>query len=175
MKQNLQTSLPVINANTSGAGVISEAATRSGLNNVAGQTRGDFESSGPPRQHLLNLSEADFKIWLTANGEKPFRARQVFNAIFQHRVRDFDEVTELSKKLREKLSEHFVIYQSGESAVVQSSDGTDKLLVRLADGGEVECVLLRDGKRRSICISSQVGCAMGAFFAPAGSTESIET
>jgi 23S rRNA (adenine2503-C2)-methyltransferase len=77
-------------------------------------------------------------------------------------------MSDLPKGLRKDLAESFCIWTAAESAVQTSSDGTDKLLIRLADGGEVECVLLRDGPRRSICVSSQVGCAMGCVFCASG-------
>ena len=77
-------------------------------------------------------------------------------------------MTNLPKSLREELERQFVILTATESVVSTSSDGTDKLLIRFADGGEVECVLLRDGPRRSICVSSQVGCAMGCVFCASG-------
>ena len=74
----------------------------------------------------------------------------------------------LPKGLREALEDSFQVWAGKEAAVQTSSDGTDKLLIRLADGGEVECVLLRDDPRRSICVSSQVGCAMGCVFCASG-------
>lgn len=77
-------------------------------------------------------------------------------------------MSDLPKSLRQELEQHFQIYITQSEATVTSPDGTDKLLVRLPDGGEVECVLLRDGSRRSICVSSQVGCAMGCVFCASG-------
>ncbi|QEF99083.1 putative dual-specificity RNA methyltransferase RlmN [Stieleria maiorica] len=128
-------------------------------------------SSAPARDdrtHLLDLSLAEFQTWLTEHGQPKFRAKQVFGWIYEKRVRDFDAMSDLPKTLREQLAKEFVIYRSQEAAVQTSRDGTDKLLVGLADGGEVECVLLRDGHRRSICVSSQVGCAMGCVFCASG-------
>ncbi|MCS7470602.1 23S rRNA (adenine(2503)-C(2))-methyltransferase RlmN [Stieleria sp. ICT_E10.1] len=120
------------------------------------------------RAHLLDLSFADFRQWLIEHGQPKFRAKQVFGWVYEKRARDFDSMSDLPKTLREQLASEFVIYRSDEAAVQTSRDGTDKLLVRLADGGEVECVLLRDGNRRSICVSSQVGCAMGCVFCASG-------
>nr|WP_182865097.1 23S rRNA (adenine(2503)-C(2))-methyltransferase RlmN [Rhodopirellula sp. JC639] len=125
------------------------------------QTRDD-------RVHLLDLSLAEFQSWLIEHGQPKFRGKQVFGWIYDKRVRDFDAMSDLPKTLREQLAKEFVIYRSREAAVQTSRDGTDKLLVALADGGEVECVLLRDGNRRSICVSSQVGCAMGCVFCASG-------
>jgi 23S rRNA (adenine2503-C2)-methyltransferase len=88
--------------------------------------------------------------------------------VFQRRVTDFEQMSDLSKSLRNELAADFRLRVSEIATVVQSRDGTDKLLIRLPDGGEVECVLLRDGARRSICVSSQVGCAMGCVFCASG-------
>ncbi len=120
------------------------------------------------RAHLLDMDTAGLKIWLQEQGEKTFRAAQIRKWIFQRRATRFEQMTDLSAKLREKLEANFVIFRSQIRAEQKSSDGTEKLLVGLAGGGEVECVLLRDGIRRSICVSSQVGCAMGCVFCASG-------
>lgn len=124
--------------------------------------------SVPPRLHILNLTLAELRDWLVQKGEKPFRAGQVWRWIFHGRATSFDAMSDLSQSLRSALSEHFVLFSCSIVRHQGSSDGTEKLLVGLADGGEVECVLLRDGDRRSICVSSQVGCAMGCVFCASG-------
>lgn len=129
----------------------------------------DGQALPPPTTiHLLDWTVDDLKTWLAQNGHPGFRAKQIFAGIYERGIRDFDQMSDLPKSLRTQLNEAFVIYRATESALVCSQDGTDKLLVRLADGGEVECVLLRDGHRRSICVSSQVGCAMGCVFCASG-------
>ena len=120
------------------------------------------------RRHLLDLSDEDLKQWLIDHGQPGFRAKQIIHWVFQRRVSDFQEMSDLPKALRTQLAESFRVLVTTQSAVVQSTDGTDKVLVGLPDGGEVECVLLRDGSRRSICVSSQVGCAMGCVFCASG-------
>ena len=77
-------------------------------------------------------------------------------------------MTDLPAKLREALAADWKIWTTEIAKHSQSQDGTEKLLVQLADGGRIECVLLRDGTRRTICISSQVGCAMGCVFCASG-------
>ena len=122
----------------------------------------------PALVHLLDWDDAALKRWLNEAGEKPFRAKQIWANIFDRRCRDFESMTDLSKALRAKLAQHFRILTATDERVFQSRDGTDKLLVTWPGGGRVECVLLRDGHRRSICVSSQVGCAMGCVFCASG-------
>jgi 23S rRNA (adenine2503-C2)-methyltransferase len=124
--------------------------------------------AAPPRLHLLNFTFQELKAWLAEKGEKPFRASQIWRWIYHGRATSFDSMSDLSQSLRTTLNDHFVLFACSIVRHQSSPDGTEKLLVGLADGGEVECVLLRDGDRRSICVSSQVGCAMGCVFCASG-------
>ncbi|MEW4455437.1 23S rRNA (adenine(2503)-C(2))-methyltransferase RlmN [Bremerella sp. JC817] len=101
-------------------------------------------------------------------GQPKFRAKQLRDWIVQQRVDSFEEMTNLPKALREKLAESARIWTTTIAKHTTADDGTEKLLVQLQDGGRIECVLLRDGERRTICISSQVGCAMGCVFCASG-------
>ena len=108
--------------------------------------------------------ESDFE----QSGIKKFRARQVISWLFEKRARSFDDMTDLPVALRKQLSDKYTIFSTTIGKHEVSSDGTEKLLVKLNDLQHVECVLLRDGHRRSICVSSQVGCAMGCVFCASG-------
>lgn len=77
-------------------------------------------------------------------------------------------MSDLPKTLRRDLESEFRLWTASVAAHQQSDDGTEKLLFQLADGGRIECVLLREDDRRSICVSSQVGCAMGCVFCASG-------
>jgi 23S rRNA (adenine2503-C2)-methyltransferase len=118
--------------------------------------------------HILEPTPTVLTGWLSEHSHPPFRARQVRHWLFEKRAGSFDDMTDLPKKLREELARDFSIWTAQVVKHSQSDDGTEKLLLQLADGGRIECVLLRDGHRRTICISSQVGCAMGCVFCASG-------
>ncbi len=106
--------------------------------------------------------------WLQQQGQPSFRAGQIAKWIFHQRAQSFEEMTNLPQALRSALDAQYALSTVGIEKHDQAPDGTEKLLVQLQDGGLVECVLLRDGERRSICVSSQVGCAMGCVFCASG-------
>ncbi len=118
-------------------------------------------------QSLLDEPEI-LESWLAGQGQPSYRARQIRKWILQQRVTDFRLMTNLPAALRDQLAGAFVVNALTIIRHQSSPDGTEKLLVGLADGRQVECVLLRDGQRRSICVSSQVGCAMGCVFCASG-------
>jgi len=129
----------------------------------------DIDASQPPeRAYLLDWTTEELSSWLVARGLPKFRASQIQRWIYQRRAKRFDEMTDLPKDLRLLLDEHFDLFRTTTAVHQQAADGTEKLLLQLADGGRIECVLLRDGPRRSICVSSQVGCAMGCVFCASG-------
>jgi 23S rRNA (adenine2503-C2)-methyltransferase len=117
--------------------------------------------------HLLECPER-LETWLAERGLPHFRAAQVRHWLFAGRARIFDDMTDLPKPLREALAAEFRLWTSRVVAHRKTDDGTEKLLIELADGQQIECVLLRDGMRRTICISTQVGCAMGCVFCASG-------
>ncbi|MBL9090904.1 MAG: 23S rRNA (adenine(2503)-C(2))-methyltransferase RlmN [Planctomycetaceae bacterium] len=119
-------------------------------------------------RHLLDLTLAELKQWLTERGLPAFRAAQIQKWLFEKRAGSFEEMTDLPKDLRTKLAEEFVIFSSKVVAHKTAEDGTEKLLLEWQDGQRIECVLIREGKRRTICISTQVGCAMGCVFCASG-------
>ncbi len=121
-----------------------------------------------PRLHLLDLTWEEFAKWFARYEQPAFRVKQVMDWVFHRRVSDFQQMSNLPQTLRDQLQQSFRVFVTHEAEAVCASDGTEKLLIGLPDGGEVECVLLRDGARRSICVSSQVGCAMGCVFCASG-------
>jgi 23S rRNA (adenine2503-C2)-methyltransferase len=120
------------------------------------------------RELILDWDAAQLTAWLAERSWPKFRAGQILQWIYQRRANSFEAMTDLPKALRLQLEEAFELFRTTTAAHQSSSDGTEKLLLQLADGGRIECVLLRDGPRRSICVSSQVGCAMGCVFCASG-------
>jgi 23S rRNA (adenine2503-C2)-methyltransferase len=120
-------------------------------------------------QHLLEPATwTSLKSWLAERGHKAFRVAQIRKWVFEGRAESFDDMSDLPKGLRAELPGEFQLWTSKVVLHSRSDDGTEKLLLELADGGRIECVLLRDEERRSICISTQVGCAMGCVFCASG-------
>jgi 23S rRNA (adenine2503-C2)-methyltransferase len=114
--------------------------------------------------NLLDFSREKLIEYFSSQGEKAFRATQVIKWLHQQSVADVSEMTNLSKQLRQKLSKTAMI-KAPEIVVEQkSSDGTRKWLLRLDDGNCIETVYIPEGDRGTLCISSQVGCALDCTF-----------
>ena len=120
------------------------------------------------RPHILNLDAAQVREWLKEHGYPAFRVGQLLGWIYQRRAESFEAMSDLPKAMRVELEQSFRLWTAEVAAHQQADDGTEKLLLRLSDGGRIECVLLREETRRSICVSSQVGCAMGCVFCASG-------
>lgn len=118
--------------------------------------------------NLRDLTIKEMKDFMAGIGEKPFRAKQVFSWIYKG-AEDFDEMTNLSKDLREKLKEHAYIGKLDIIRVQHSqTDGTRKYLLGLEDGNMIESVFMKYKYGNSICVSSQAGCRMGCKFCASG-------
>ncbi|WNO60257.1 bifunctional tRNA (adenosine(37)-C2)-methyltransferase TrmG/ribosomal RNA large subunit methyltransferase RlmN [Rheinheimera sp. MMS21-TC3] len=114
--------------------------------------------------NLLDLSRSEIQQLFVDMGEKKFRADQVMKWIYHYCVDDFDQMTNINKVLREKLKSRCVI--SAPEVVMQqeSSDGTIKFIMAVSGGQEVETVWIPEKDRRTLCVSSQVGCALNCSF-----------
>lgn len=113
---------------------------------------------------LYSMTLDELKEWLAGNGEKAFRAQQIFDWLYVKRVSSFDEMSNLSKELRQKLSEQFRINPMTEITRQESQDGTIKFLFQLIDGHAIETVIMRHNYGNSICVTTQVGCRIGCTF-----------
>ncbi|MCL4113588.1 UNVERIFIED_CONTAM: hypothetical protein GTU68_001021 [Idotea baltica] len=114
--------------------------------------------------NLLDYTSEDLKAFFLERGEKPFRATQIIKWIHQHGVDNFDDMSNVSKALREELAS-FAEIRAPEIAIDdKSKDGTHKWLLRLEDGNCIEAVFIPEDGRGTLCISSQVGCALDCTF-----------
>jgi 23S rRNA (adenine2503-C2)-methyltransferase len=120
------------------------------------------------RVAIKNFSIEDARELFSSLGEKPFRAEQLFNWLYEINVASFQEMTNFSKSLRALLEERYIISPLEIEDRMISADGTEKYLFRTHDGHFIESVLIKsegpDDTRLTVCISSQVGCAMGCGF-----------
>lgn len=114
--------------------------------------------------NLLGLTRAGLEDLFHHLGERPFRAVQVMKWIHQHRVTEFSGMTNLSKALRERLARDATVALPEIVTTRESSDGTVKWLVRVSPQNCVEMVFIPDDQRGTLCISSQVGCALNCTF-----------
>lgn len=117
---------------------------------------------------IYGLEKAELIAWFEENGEKKFRATQVWEWLYEKRVMSFEEMTNLSKALIAKLNEHFEICPLNQVVVQESSDGTVKYLFQLSDKHMIETVLMRQDYGMSVCVTTQVGCNIGCTFCASG-------
>ena len=130
------------------------------------------------KPNLRNYTEDALISIMESIGEKPFRAKQIFKWLHKG-VESFDEMTDISKALKEKLASSYRIDNLQiEKKFVSSIDGTIKYLFRLYDGNFIESVVMKYKHGNTICVSSQVGCNMGCRFcasAIGGKLRNLET
>ena len=119
-------------------------------------------------ESIYNLSEDDFKLYLNNLGEKPFRAKQIMEWVYRHKIQSFDEMTNVKKSFIEQLKNDFSLDLLEVVTHQVSSDGTQKFLFRLHDGNLIESVLMNNEYGYSICVTTQVGCNMGCGFCASG-------
>ena len=120
------------------------------------------------RVNLLGLSMVQMTAFFAALGEKPFRAQQVMKWIHQMGAESIDEMSNISKKLRERLAEITEIRAPEVVSRKDSNDGTRKWVMRVTGGSCIETVYIPDGDRGTLCVSSQVGCSLDCSFCSTG-------
>ncbi|PXX15558.1 23S rRNA m(2)A-2503 methyltransferase [Nitrosomonas ureae] len=118
--------------------------------------------------NLLNYDGKSLVDFCTEIGEKPFRARQLLRWIHQFGIADFDLMSDLAKGLREKLAEQAVIELPSIMSDYAAADGTRKWLLSVGAGNGIETVYIPENSRGTLCISSQVGCALACTFCSTG-------
>jgi len=117
---------------------------------------------------LAGLGKQEIQALLAEAGEPPYRALQVFRSVHARGAASYDAMTDVPKALRQRLLARLPVRSSRILETNRSNDGTVKLLLGLADGESVECVLIPEGDRRTACISTQVGCGVGCVFCASG-------
>ena len=115
-------------------------------------------------KNIKDYNMDELKEELKNIGEKPFRAEQIFKWLYETRISTFDEMTNLSLELREKLKENYEIKQFEILKKQVATDGTKKYLFDVLDGNAIETVLMKYHHGFSLCVSSQIGCKMGCKF-----------
>jgi 23S rRNA (adenine2503-C2)-methyltransferase len=120
------------------------------------------------KSDIKDISTPDLIAWLNSTGAAAYRHDQIMRWIYQHQVDDFESMTDLSKDLRRRLARQFVNRRLKTVRTEDSSDGSRKYLFELTDGRHVESVLIPERGHYTLCISSQVGCAMGCRFCMTG-------
>ncbi|MHB1215101.1 MAG: 23S rRNA (adenine(2503)-C(2))-methyltransferase RlmN [Thiobacillus sp.] len=119
-------------------------------------------------QNLLDFDLEGLTAWFTELGEKPFRARQVFHWVHQAGVADFAQMTDIAKSLREKLQQHATVTPPAVNFAHTSADGTRKWLFDVGVANGIETVFIPEEDRGTLCVSSQVGCALECTFCSTG-------
>lgn len=121
-----------------------------------------------PKLDLLGRNMGELETLLAPHVDRPFRVGQIYRSIYRRGVSEFSDMTDLGRELRQSLTERFTI---GRPEVVErqkSRDSTTKVLFRLADGATIEAVDIPSGRRRTLCLSSQAGCALACKFCVTG-------
>lgn len=124
--------------------------------------------AAPGLPRVYELGREELGRWCAEHGFPSYRADQVRRWIFGKRLDTFAEMHDLPAPFRALLAEHFSLFPSVLTEHRVASDHTEKLLLQLTDGELVECVLMREPDRRTVCISTQVGCGMGCVFCASG-------
>lgn len=116
------------------------------------------------RKNIYDLTLEEWQAWLKENNEPVYRGKQIFDWLYVKRVNSLEEMTNLSKALREKLTNSFELETLHTLTQHKSADGTIKFLFQLKDGHAIETVIMKHDYGNSVCVTTQVGCRMGCTF-----------
>ena len=120
------------------------------------------------KRSVLEADPAELGAWMAERGLPKFHVRQVYRWIFERRAVEFAAMSDLSRRLREALEAEWTVFATTIATHHIAPDGTDKLLLECPDGRRIECVLMAEEDRRTVCVSTQVGCGMGCVFCASG-------
>jgi 23S rRNA (adenine2503-C2)-methyltransferase len=124
----------------------------------------------PPvlKRPVLSATADEWRRWMVERGHPAYRARQVLGWVVRRRAGSFEPMSDLPRALRQELDAEWAVFGTRVVLHDVAPDGTDKLVVECRDGRRIECVLMAEGPRRTVCISTQVGCGMGCVFCASG-------
>ena len=120
------------------------------------------------RRPVLSATAAEWRAWMIERGEPAYRARQVLDWVIRRRAASFEPMSDLPRSLRQRLDAEWTVFGTRVVYHDVAPDGTDKLVVACRDDRRIECVLMTEGPRRTVCLSTQVGCGMGCVFCASG-------
>lgn len=138
------------------------------MNAPASSLNACTNTAASARVNLLDFDRQGLEEWFAEQGEKPYRARQIMQWVYQRGVTDFNAMTDLSKSTRSRLLQQATVSMPEVALERLSSDGTCKWLFRLHDGNSIETVYIPESERGTLCVSSQVGCALDCSFCATG-------
>lgn len=117
---------------------------------------------------ILDAAGEELRAWMAERGYPAYRARQVLEWIVRRRAETFAVMTDVPLALRRRLEREWTAFSTRVAFHGASPDGTDKLLLECRDGRRIECVLMVEERRHTVCLSTQVGCGMGCVFCASG-------
>src|SRR5262245_1573221 len=120
------------------------------------------------RRGVLSASSKVWNEWMADHGFPVYRTRQLLNWVIRRRAESFEVMSDIPKSLQQHLAAEWEVFGTQVAYHGVAPDGTDKLLLKCRDGRQVECVLMAERSRRTVCVSTQVGCGMGCVFCASG-------
>lgn len=117
---------------------------------------------------ITDMTLSELEALCTSIGEPGYRAKQILSWVYEKGATAFDKMSNLSKNFRKQLEEKYQVFQTKVYSIIQTPDSTEKFLIHLSDENVIECVLLREGRKITACVSTQVGCAMACQFCASG-------
>jgi 23S rRNA (adenine2503-C2)-methyltransferase len=140
-----------------------------GLGSISPRTEELSLLPAPPTVKRPVLSAADeLSGWMLERGHLAYRARQVLDWLIHRRAESFEPMSDLPKSVRRQLAAEWEVFSTRVAYRGIARDGTEKLVLECSDRRQIECVLMREGSRRTVCLSTQVGCGMGCIFCASG-------
>ena len=133
----------------------------------------DSLNPSEPKPNLIGMTREQLADVMVDIGEKPFRAKQLWNWLYIRGVKTFADMTNLSKVMRERLEASYSLIRPEIVEHLVSTDGTQKWLFRLYDGNEIEAVFIPEDDRGALCVSSQVGCTLNCDFCNTGTQRMV--